>query len=80
MCSVFSGGECEHRTSSPYTSLMAVVVSTLLYLLLCLSDVIHLEQIRYIFRIKFVNTIKSLISYKVYDMFTLKIAVESKLY
>lgn len=63
-----------------YTSLMAVVVSTLLYLLFCLSDVIHLEQIRYIFRIKFVNTIKSLISYKVYDMFTLKIAVESKLY
>lgn len=68
------------HTECVYTSLVAVVVSTLLYLLFCLSDVIHLEQIRYIFRIKFVNTIKSLISYKVYDMFTLKIAVESKLY
>lgn len=67
------------HTEYVYTSLM-VVVTTLLYLLFCLSDVIHLEQIRYIFRIKFVNTIKSLISYKVYDMFTLKIAVESKMY
>lgn len=68
------------HTEYVYTSLMVVVVTTLLYLLFCLSDVIHLEQIRYIFRIKFVNTIKSLISYKVYDMFTLKIAVESKMY
>lgn len=83
VCFVFSGGACEHPRSTPYgvcTQAHSSGGDHTLYLLFCLSDAIHLEQIRYIFRIKFVNTIKSLISYKVYDMFTLKIAVESKMY